>query len=170
MRAVPPSPLREVEPARLYRFAAFFSQVGRKAGSQPGEEFVFTRRGLPKATNKKTSQPVSPAGLGATPVSLTPDDDPRLALVDWMTSKDNRFFARSLVNRYWKHFFNRGLVDPEDDMRETNPPTNPELLEALASHVLKSGYDLKDLVATICRSKTYQLSSLPNEQDRKSVV
>ncbi len=149
-----------------YSFAAFFSQVGRKAGAQPGEEFVFTRRGMPKATNKKTSQPVSPAGLGATPVSLTADDDPRLALADWMTSKDNRFFARSLANRYWKHFFNRGLVDPEDDMRETNPPTNPELLDALASHFLKSGYDLKNLVATICRSKTYQLSSLPNEHNK----
>ena len=149
-----------------YSFAAFFSQVGRKPGAQPGEEFVFNRRGLAKATNKKTNQSVSPAGLGATPASLTPDDDPRLALVDWMTSKDNRFFARSLVNRYWKHFLNRGLVDPEDDMRETNPPTNPELLDALASHFLKSGYDLKNLVATICRSKTYQLSSLPNEHNK----
>ena len=149
-----------------YSFAAFFSQVGRKPGAQPGEDLVFNRRGLAKATNKKTNQPVSPAGLGATPVSLTPDDDPRLALVDWMTSKDNRFFARSLANRYWKHFFNRGLVDPEDDMRETNPPTNPELLDALGSHFLKSGYDLKNLVATICRSKTYQLSSLPNEHNK----
>ena len=149
-----------------YSFAAFFSQVGRKAGSQPGEDVVFHRRGMPKATNKKTKQPVSPAGLGATPVSLTTDDDPRLALVDWMTSKDNRFFARSLVNRYWKHFLNRGLVDPEDDMRDTNPPTNPELLDALASHFVKSGYDLKNLVATICRSKTYQLSSIPNEHNK----
>jgi hypothetical protein len=149
-----------------YSFAAFFSQVGRKAGSQPGEDVVFHRRGMPKATNKKTKQPVSPAGLGATPVSLTPDDDPRLALVDWMTSKENRFFARSLVNRYWKHFLNRGLVDPEDDMRDTNPPTNPELLDALASHFVKSGYDLKNLVATICRSKTYQLSSIPNEHNK----
>ena len=149
-----------------YSFAAFFSQVGRKAGSQPGEDVVFNRRGLAKATNKKTKQPVSPAGLAATPASLTADDDPRLALVEWMTSKDNRFFARSLVNRYWKHFFNRGLVDPEDDMRETNPPTNPELLDALASHFVKSGYDLKNIVATICRSKTYQLSSLPNEHNK----
>jgi hypothetical protein len=149
-----------------YSFAAFFSQVGRKGGSQPGEEFVFNRRGMPKATNKKTKQPVSPAGLGTTPVSLTSDDDPRLALVDWMTSKDNRFFARSLANRYWKHFFSRGLVEPEDDMRETNPPTNPELLDALGTHFVKSGYDLKNLAATICRSKTYQLSSIPNEHNK----
>jgi hypothetical protein len=149
-----------------YSFAAFFSQVGRRPGSHPGEEMIFNRRGAAKATNKKTNQPVSPAGLGATPPTLRPDDDPRLALVDWMTSKDNRFFARSLVNRYWKHFFNRGLVDPEDDMRDTNPPTNPELLDALAREFVNSGYDLKHLVRTICRSQVYQLSSLPNEHNK----
>lgn len=149
-----------------YSFAAFFSQLGRKQGSQPGEETLFHRRGMAKATNKKTKQPVPAAGLGATPVSLNPDNDPRLALVEWMTSKENKFFARSLANRYWKHFFSRGLVDPEDDMRETNPPTNPELLEALAAHFVKSGYDLKDLVRTICRSQVYQLSALPNEHNK----
>ncbi len=70
-----------------------------------------------------------------------------------------------LVNRYWKHFFGRGLVDPEDDMRVTNPASNPELLDALASHFTKSKYDLKELVRTICRSKVYQLSSEPNEHN-----
>jgi hypothetical protein len=149
-----------------YSFAAFFSQVGRKPGSQPGEEMVFNRRGLAKATNKKTKQAVAPAGLGTAPPNLTADDDPRLALVDWMTSKENKFFPRSLANRYWKHFFSRGLVDPEDDMRETNPPTNPALLEALAAQFVKSGFDLKDLVRTICRSQVYQLSALPNEYNK----
>ena len=67
------------------------------------------------------------------------------------------------MNRYWKHFFSRGLVDPEDDMRVTNPATNPELLDALARHFIDSGFDLKNLVRTICNSQTYQLSSLPNE-------
>jgi hypothetical protein len=145
-----------------YSFSAFFSRVGRKAGSQPGEEVIFHKRGIAEATNKKTKQAEKPAGLGSAPVALTPEDDPRQALVDWMTSKDNRYFAKSLVNRYWKHFFNRGLVEPEDDMRETNPPTNPELLDALAAHFMKSGYDLKDLVRTITQSRTYQLSALPN--------
>jgi hypothetical protein len=149
-----------------YSFAAFFTQVGRKPGSQPGEELIFNKRGLAKATNKKTKEAVAPAGLGAIPASLTADDDPRLALAEWMTSKENRFFPRSLVNRYWKHFFSRGLVDPEDDMRETNPPTNPELLDALAAHFVKSGFDLKDLVQTICRSQVYQLSSLPNQYNK----
>jgi hypothetical protein len=146
-----------------YSFAAFFSQVGRKPGAQPGEEIIFAKRGAATATNKKTKQPVKPAGLGSVSPELSPDDDARLALADWMSSKENPFFAKSLVNRYWKHFFNRGLVDPEDDMRETNPPTNPELLNALARHFVESGFDLKNLVRTICQSHVYQLSSEPNE-------
>ena len=145
-----------------YGFAAFFSRVGRKPGTRPGEDAIFHRRGAPAATNPKTKQAVKPAGLGTAPVDVPADVDPRLALADWMTSKDNPFFARSLVNRYWKHFFGRGLVEPEDDMRETNPPTNPELLDALAAHFTKGNYDLKDLVRTICNSQTYQLAALPN--------
>jgi hypothetical protein len=149
-----------------YSFAAFFSQVGRKPSMQPGDEIVFAKRTVASATNKKTKQSVKPAGLGATPVSLSADDDARQTLADWMTSPQNRFFARSLVNRYWKHFFNRGLVEPEDDLRDTNPATNPELLDALAKSFVESGYDLKQLVRTICNSRTYQLSAIPNEHNR----
>ena len=83
-----------------------------------------------------------------------------------MAAKENPFFAKSLVNRYWKHFFNRGLVDPEDDMRETNPSTNPELLDALAGKFVESGFDLKQLIRTICTSSTYQLSAIPNEYNK----
>ena len=107
-----------------YSFAAFFSQVVRKPGSQPGEEVIFAKHTVPAATNKKTRQPVKPAGLGSGPLDLPPDADAREALARWMTGRENSFFARSLVNRYWKHFFSRGIVDPEDDLRETNPPVN----------------------------------------------
>ncbi|MDB6175758.1 MAG: hypothetical protein JWL59_5069 [Chthoniobacteraceae bacterium] len=141
-----------------YSFAAFFSQVGRK-----GEETIFHRRGMAVAQNKKTKQPVKPVALGAAPVEIAPDDDPRLALADWIGGKENPFFARSLANRYWKHFFNRGIVEPEDDMRETNPPSNPELLDALARHFSESGFDLKALIRSIAQSRTYRLSALPNE-------
>jgi hypothetical protein len=146
-----------------YRFAAFFSRIGRKAGSQPGEEIVFHKRGKPEATNKKTKQAEKPAGLGSSIVPLSPDDDPRQALAEWMTDRKNPYFAKSIVNRYWKHFFNRGLVEPEDDMRETNPATNPELLEALAARFVESGYDVKELIRTLAQSKVYQLSAIPNK-------
>src|SRR5262249_41846951 len=119
--------------------------------------------GTPSATNPKTQKSVPPTGLGGQPATISNDDDPRQALVAWMTAKDNPFFAKALVNRYWKHFFSRGLVDPEDDMRVTNPATNPELLDALAKSFVDGGFDLKSLVRTICTSQTYQLSSIPND-------
>jgi hypothetical protein len=144
-----------------YSLSAFFSQVAREPAPH-GEEIVYARRTAPSAVNIKTGHPVKPAGLGAPAADISPDDDAREALVDWMVAPDNRFFAPALVNRYWKHFLGRGLVEPEDDMRDTNPPTNPELLNALAEHFTRSHYDLKDLVRMICRSTTYQLSAIPN--------
>jgi hypothetical protein len=149
-----------------YRFAAFFSRVGRKGGRESGEEIIFHKRGKPEATNKKTKLPEPPAGLGAPVSEIPPDEDPRSVLSEWMTSPKNPYFAKALVNRYWKHFFNRGLVEPEDDMRETNPPTNPELLQVLADSFVKSGYDLKTLIRNITTSTTYQLSAIPNEFNR----
>src|SRR5262249_44528585 len=88
-------------------------------------------------------------------------------LVDWMADPSNPFFAKALVNRYWAHFFGRGLVEPTDDLRVTNPPSNPELLETLAQTFIKSGYDLKGLIRTICGSRVYGLSSIPNETNAK---
>jgi hypothetical protein len=137
--------------------------VGRKPLSTVKEnEMIYHKRGLASAVNKKTKLPVKPAALITGPLEIAPDEDPRLALADWMGDRQNPFFARTLVNRYWKHFFNRGIVEPEDDMRETNPPSNPELLEALAQHFISSGFDLKTLIRDITRSQTYQLSALPN--------
>lgn len=84
-----------------------------------------------------------------------------------MAAKDNPFFAKAIVNRYWKHFFDRGIVEPEDDMRETNPPSNPELLDNLAQQFIENNFDLKWLVRTICKSNTYQLSAIPNDYNLK---
>ncbi|MEK9632291.1 MAG: DUF1549 and DUF1553 domain-containing protein [Opitutae bacterium] len=150
-----------------YKLSAFFSQVGREKTRFPDEEMIFHKRGVAKATNKKNNQPVQPAGLGADSPELTVDDDPRHALVDWMSKDGNPFFSHTLVNRYWKHFFGRGLVDPEDDMRETNPSVNPELLEELASTFVANKFDMKQLIRDICRSKTYQFSSIPNDYNVK---
>jgi hypothetical protein len=146
-----------------YGFAAFFSRVGRKNGATAKEKRVFHNRGTAAAKNPKSGNTLKPTGLGDKAFELAADDDPRHSLADWMSNKKNPFFAKSLVNRYWKHFFNRGLVDPEDDMRATNPATNPELLEALAKSFKDSDFDLKKLVKTICESRTYQLSAYPNE-------
>jgi hypothetical protein len=149
-----------------YSFGAFFSQLARKPAANPGEEFILARRAAPSTMNKKSGQSVPPAGLGAPPPALAPEDDARAALADWMTRPENPLFARSLANRYWKHFLGRGLVEPEDDLRETNPPTNEPLLAALASH-FAARHDLKDLVRVICRSSTYQLSAQPNAHNAK---
>lgn len=146
-----------------YRFAAFFSQVGRKPTATRGEDMIFHKRGVASATNAKTGVVLTPAPLGESLRPIGADEDPRLLLADWMGSKQNPYFARALVNRYWKHFFRRGLIEPEDDIRETNPPTNPELLAALEQSFLESGFDLKALVRVITQSTAYQLSSVPTE-------
>lgn len=148
-----------------YSLAAFFNQVGRKPTAIAGEDLIFHKRGVAEFVNPKNGEPVKPAGLGGPTLEIAPDDDPRLKLADWMSEPSNPFFAKVLVNRYWKHFFKRGLVEPEDDLRDTNPATNPELLDALANHFVSSGFDLKEIVRTMTRSHTYQLSSKTNEHN-----
>ena len=144
-----------------YGMAAFFSQVGRKPTSTRGEEMIFHKRGIAGATNVKTGRLLKPAAMGEDVPPIAADDDPRLKLADLMSNPQNPFFAKALVNRYWKHFLRRGLIEPEDDIRDTNPPTNPELLAALERHFVGSGFDLRELVRVITSSSTYQLSSTP---------
>jgi hypothetical protein len=148
-----------------YSLAAFFSQVGRKPSATRGEDMIYHKRGTATATNVKTGQSLRPAALGDAMAPIPASEDPRLRLADWMGSKTNPFFAKALVNRYWKHFFQRGLIEPEDDIRDSNPPTNPELLAALEKHFIESGFDLKELVRTITRSRAYQLSAEPNQSN-----
>ncbi len=145
-----------------YSMAAFFSRVGRKPTGTRGEDLIFHSRGVATAKNVKSGQALPPAALGDDIGSIPADQDPRLRLADWMESEDNPYFAKALVNRYWKHFFKRALIEPEDDIRDTNPPTNPELLAALETHFIRSGFDLKELVRVITRSRTYQRSAEPN--------
>jgi hypothetical protein len=146
-----------------YGFQAFFSQVGRKKGHMNGYDRIYHKYGVAKARNPKTGAEVKPTGLGGEPLDIPPDADPRDELARWMADPQNPFFAKALVNRYWNHFFSRGLVDPEDDMRVTNPASNPELLDALAQNFVEYKFDLKHLVRTIVTSQTYQLSAEPNE-------
>ncbi|QDT42998.1 hypothetical protein Pan241w_30930 [Gimesia alba] len=145
-----------------YQLAAFFSQVDRKISVDGNptyfEERIFHKRGTASVKHPATGETLKPAGLGAEPLTIPADDDPRHQLVDWMVKPENPYFATVLVNRYWKHFFGKGIVDAEDDLRETNPPSNPELLEQLRQEFINSGFDLKQLARLICQSKTYQLS------------
>jgi hypothetical protein len=150
--------------------AAFFGRLGRKNVPQPGGfngqqnnvQVVFTRSSG-NVTNKRTGQAAAIKPLDADPMQVPADQDPRQLLVDWMVDAKNPFFARAVANRYWAHFFTRGIVDPLDDMRVTNPPSNPELLDALAQDLVANKFSLKSLIKTICKSRTYQLSAMPNE-------
>lgn len=158
-------PFERWSQGEYYQLAAFFSQIGRKPTAIAGEDLIFHKRGVAQTEHRKTRVMLKPAGLGQPALDIPPDEDPRLRLVDWMAEKSNPFFATSLVNRYWKHFFKRGLVEPEDDLRDTNPATNPELLAALARQFIESKFDLKTVVRTITQSHAYQLSAMPNEHN-----
>ncbi len=154
-----------------YGFSAFFTTVGKKnvfgAINTQSDKRIFHNEKVAQAQNPRSKQNLKPAGLGSDALEIPPERDPRHYLADWMAREDNPFFAKALVNRYWKHFFDRGIVEPEDDMRETNPPSNPELIDALSQNFIKNGFDLKWLVRTICNSRTYQLSALPNDYNLK---
>ena len=154
-----------------YGFAAFFARVSNKSseefGAFGGESVVIVR------TTGEVSHPKTGKVLKPTPLEGEPVDHPldrRIALADWMTAKNNGMFARSIVNRYMAYLLGRGLVDPVDDMRSTNPPTNPPLMDALAKHFAESGFNLKQLMRTIMTSRLYQLDSQPtatNASDRR---
>lgn len=148
-----------------YQMAAFFSKVEKRDSGAPQEPRFVSRVGDPALKHPKSGQPLAPAGLDGKPLALPNTEDPRSEFAQWMTSPENPFFAKSIANRYWKHFFARGLVEPEDDMRITNPPSNPELLDALAKELVSSGYDLKHLMRTICNSSTYQRTADASEDN-----
>ncbi len=150
--------------------AAFFGRIGRRNipvvggyQNQPDTRLAIFTKNQGPVTNKRTGQPAIMKVLDGPPITEVIEDDPREVLVDWMVDPKNPFFARAVANRYWAHFFGRGIVDPLDDMRVTNPPSNPELLDALAQDLVDHKYSLKHLVGTICKSRTYQLSASPNE-------
>jgi hypothetical protein len=150
--------------------AAFFGRLGRKTSLQAGgvqnqaiQVASIYNRPSGEVYNKRTGQLAAIKPLDGKPLQVPPGEDPREKLANWLVDDSNPFFARALVNRYWAHFFGRGIVDPPDDMRVTNPPSNPELLAALASDFDQHHYSLKHLIRTICTSRTYQLSAVPND-------
>ena len=142
---------------------SFFTQVKRR-GTPRGE--VLWTEGNPATKHPRSGELVHPHPLGTKMTPSAPDGDRRKVLADWMTGPDNPWFARNLANRMWAHFMGRGLIEPVDDLRATNPATNTELLDALSRHVVETNYDLHELIRTITKSRVYQLSSKPNETNR----
>ncbi len=145
-----------------YQFVSFFTGIERRLGAEPREFFIYNEIQARPALHKVDNRPMPARVLGGEE-DAPKDTDQREALAHWLTAKDNRIFARNMANRIWARFFARGLVEPVDDMRISNPPTNGPLLDALAERLASSHYDLRNLVGDICNSYTYQRAATPNE-------
>jgi hypothetical protein len=142
-----------------YELAAFFGQVRRKE-SRKGEEVVYLDH-TGEVTHLRTGAVMKPKLLGAGFVESPEGQDRRVALADWMVRKDNPFFAKAVANRIWAHLMGRGIVEPVDDFRDSNPPVNEALIEALGREFADHNFSLKHLVRTIMKSRTYQLTAHP---------
>ncbi len=153
----------------FYSFAAYFARVGRKGrGVSPpisgDEEMIFVSdKGA--VQHPITGETLEPRPLFGEAPAPSENDDPRRALAEWMTAEDNQFFAQVQVNRVWADSMGRGLVEPIDDLRSTNPPTNAALLSALAEEFRRHNFDLKELIRAITTSYVYAVSSTPTERN-----
>jgi hypothetical protein len=146
--------------------AAFFSQVRYKGAGPRNNERILYIDFKRQFKNPDTKRVYWPKPLDGPVFAVTNETDRRELLADWITSPKNPFFARAIVNRMWRNFMGRGLVEPVDDFRITNPPTNEPLLDALAKDFVEHGYDLHQLIRRITASRAYQLSSKPNDANR----
>ncbi|HLJ10704.1 MAG TPA: DUF1549 domain-containing protein, partial [Planctomycetaceae bacterium] len=159
-------PFEKYSQGDYYGFAAFFSRVGTKGSAEfgvfGGETVVLVRSGG-EVTHPRTGKVMKPTPLDGEAV-----DDPldrRVPLAKWLTSPENELFAKNIVNRYVGYLLGRGLVEPIDDLRSTNPPTNVALIEALAREFRSSGFNVKQLMRTIMHSRLYQLDSQPTPEN-----
>ena len=154
-------PLEKWTQTQYYEFVNQFSRIGLKNGSSPGDVVVFAKQ-TGDVNHPRLLKPLPPTPLDGTPMPLDSPADRRVHFAKWLISPKNTYFARSLVNRVWANFMGRGLVDPVDDVRATNPASNEELFAALSKDFVESGYDVKRLIRTIMNSEAYQLSSAAN--------
>ena len=146
----------------FYGFVSFFTGITRKAGAEPREFYIYNKRDAAPVRHLVDGREMPATVIGGeSPIEGGLDS--RIALAEWLTSPDNTLFSRNFTNRVWAHFFHRGLVEPVDDMRISNPPTNGPLLSALSTSFVKSDFDLRQLIRDICNSNTYQLSATPND-------
>ncbi len=161
-------PTEKWDQTDYYQMAAFFTQMKHKGQgisapiSGEPEQWWFAP-GTASIEHPVTKVSLKPRPPADKEIPIAESQDPRAVLADWMTNPKNPHFAHAIVNRVWSSFMGRGIVDPVDDFRASNPPTNPALLDWLAADFVQHGYDLKHLMRTIMRSQIYRLSSLPNE-------
>ncbi|MDB6152308.1 MAG: hypothetical protein JWL90_761 [Chthoniobacteraceae bacterium] len=144
-------------------FVAFFTQIGRKAGEDPRERILFNS-GSGESKHPIGDTVVPPKFLGGEAPD-TKNKDRRKVLADWIASPENPYFPRHIANLIWAQYMGRGIVEPVDDVRISNPASNPELLEALGKKIVEYNYDLRRIVRDICNSRTYQLTTRPNESN-----
>jgi hypothetical protein len=149
---------------QYYQMSAFFSAVGIRAGYEVGEEIVFDQRSDYEMKHPKDGRVMKPEFMLASSAASVPDGPQRRdALAEWLTSRDNPFFAKAIVNRMWSYFVGKGIIDPVDDIRASNPPSNPALLDALTKDLVAHNFDLRYLMRTIVSSRVYQTSIATNE-------
>jgi hypothetical protein len=148
-----------------YGFVSFFTGVKRKVASETREFYIYDDPNAPPAKHLLDGHPVPAKYLGGDAPDVK-GKDPRAALAEWLTSKDNPLFRQNLANRIWAQFFGRGIIDPVDDVRISNPPSNRELLEELGRRLAGYNFDAKRLIRDICNSRTYQLAVIPNDTNR----
>ncbi len=152
-------PFESITQTDYYGLSAYFAQVqykGVKFGLDDEVIYLQPGREVQHPLTRKKQEPVA---FGTPAGELAPDEDRRVRLADWLTRPDNRFFAPAVANRVWFHLLGRGIVEPVDDFRDTNPPSNPELLATLAREFVHNGYRIKPLIRLILNSHTYQLAS-----------
>lgn len=163
-------PLENWTQADYYGLASFFNQVSARRderfGNVPNARLVQVNRQAGAAINPRSGRPQPPKFLGGAEQPLQAGQDRREAYAAWLTAPDNPFFARSLVNRVWSYFFHRGIIEPVDDIRSTNPPINPALLDALTKDYVAHKFDARHLMRRIATSATYQRSSTPTPSNR----
>jgi hypothetical protein len=163
-------PLENWTQADYYGLASFFNQVSTRPDGRfptaPNTKLVQLNLAAGAATNPRSGRPQPPRFLGGAEPPLPADKDRREAYAAWLTAPQNPFFARGLVNRIWSYFFHRGIIEPVDDVRSTNPPINPALLDALTKDFVEHQFDVRQLMRRIVTSATYQRSSVSTASNR----
>ena len=155
---------------QYFQLTAFFGGVGIKDGMDSNEEIVFEKRDDFEIKHPKDGR-VMPAKFLFGGEKLAPREaELRQSLAEWLTSRDNELFAKAMANRMWSYFFGRGIIEPVDDIRASNPPSNPLLLDALTKDFLDHNFDLRHLMRTIVNSRTYQLSYRTNEWNAEDEI